>query len=150
MRTDPILTSDQQIINKFLEELVEKVTDRYSGDIDFIILFGSAARGEFRQGVSDIDLVIQLKNGQRQYEIEKFATEIFWDLNKKYQTKFEKVLSTTKSKNLVDNFFKGIEKEAHLYVPIFVFPSGWLDWEKGRITRLEVAIDIFYSSGVYF
>ena len=136
MRTDPILTSDQQIINKFLEELVEKVTDRYSGDIDFIILFGSAARGEFRQGVSDIDLVIQLKNGQRQYEIEKFATEIFWDLNKKYQTKFEKVLSTTKSKNLVDNFFKGIEKEEHLYVPILVFPSGWLDWEKGRITRL--------------
>ncbi|OGD84589.1 hypothetical protein A2165_02425 [Candidatus Curtissbacteria bacterium RBG_13_40_7] len=132
-----ILSSDQKIINKFLKELVEKITDKYSEDIDFIILFGSAARGEFKRGVSDIDLVIQLKNSQRQKEIEMYSTKIFWELNRKYQTKFERVLSTTKSPNIIDNFFKHIEKGAHLYVPIFVFPPGWLDWEKGRITRLR-------------
>jgi predicted nucleotidyltransferase len=80
MRTDPILTSDQKIINKFLKELVKKVTDRYSQDIDFIILFGSAARDEFKRGISDIDLVIQLKGDQKQREIEDLATRIFWEI----------------------------------------------------------------------
>jgi len=131
------ITKDQEIIEKFLRDLVKQVSQKYEDQLDFIILFGSAARGEFRIGVSDIDLVIQLKEGKKQEEIEKFATEIFWELNKEYKTRFEEVLATVKSHNLLDNFLKGVEKEAHLYVPIFVFPPGWLDWEKGRITRLR-------------
>jgi len=126
---------DQEIIEKFLQELVKEIVYRYPQDIDFIILYGSAARGEFRKGVSDIDLVVQLKNENNYKEIEEYATKVFWELNKKYQTEFEKVLSTTASKKILDNFLKKMEKGAQLYVPIFVFPPGWFDWEKGRITR---------------
>ena len=129
------MTEDQQIIDKFLVELVEEVVTTYGEHIDFIILFGSAARGEFKVGVSDIDLVIQLKDDKKLRQIEDFTTEVFWQLDKKYGTEFEKVLSTAKSKDIVDGLFKKVEETGHLYVPIFVFPPGWIDWEKGRFTR---------------
>lgn len=129
------MTDDQNLIEEFLRDLVSNIVEKYGNDIDFIILFGSAARGEFKKGVSDIDLVIQLKAAGRQKEIEEYATKVFWELNEKYKTEFEKVLATVKSKRILDNFLKGIEQEAHLYVPIFVFPPRWLDWEKARIIR---------------
>ena len=129
------MSKDQELIEKFLHQLVSEITVKYGKEIDFIILFGSAARGEFKKGISDIDLVIQLKNDNGQKEIEDFATNVFWELNEKYKTEFEKVLSTVKSKRILDNFLKSVEREAHLYVPIFVFPPGWLDWEEARITR---------------
>jgi predicted nucleotidyltransferase len=47
--------SDQQKAEAFLEE--------FADEIDFILLFGSAARGEFVLGKSDVDLVIQVKSG---------------------------------------------------------------------------------------
>src|SRR3990167_8177608 len=129
------MADDQKLIEKFLKKLVLKITEKYGKEIDFIILFGSAARGEFKKGVSDIDLVIQLNRDSKRKEIEDFATNVFWELNEKYKTEFEKVLSTVKSKRILDNFLKSVEREAHFYVPIFGFPPGWLDWEKARITR---------------
>ena len=129
------MTDDQKLIEQFLAELVSKISDKYGREIDFIILFGSSARGEFRKGVSDIDLVIQLIRASKRKEIEEFATNVFWELNEKYKTEFEKILSTVKSKRILDNFLKSVEREAHFYVPIFVFPPGWLDWEKARIIR---------------
>lgn len=129
------MENDQEIIENFLKELVDEVAARYGNHIDFVILFGSAARGEFKRGISDIDLVIQLKDDEKLGLIEGFASDVFWRLDKKYETKFEKVLSTVKSKDIIDGIFKKVEKTSHLYVPIFVFPPGWIDWEKGRFTR---------------
>ncbi len=139
------MSEDQQIIDKFLVELTEKVATTYGDHIDFIILFGSAARGEFKRGVSDIDLVIQLKDGEKLKQIEDFTTEVFWQLDKKYSTEFEKVLSTVKSKDIVDGWFKKVEETGHLYVPIFVFPPGWIDWERGRFTR-----PLWRSAAIFF
>jgi len=139
------MTEDQQIIDKFLTELTEEVATTYGDHIDFIILFGSAARGEFKIGVSDIDLVIQLKNDEKLKQIEDFATEVFWQLDKKYDTQFEKVLSTAKAKDIIDGWFKKVEDAGHLYVPIFVFPPGWIEWERGRTTKpiLRLAAILF-------
>ena len=53
------LTEDQKSVNNFLKDLVKEITKKYKKDIDFIIIYGSAARGEFIIGVSDVDLVIQ-------------------------------------------------------------------------------------------
>lgn len=127
--------TDQEIIEAFLLDLVADISKWYAKEIDFIILFGSAARGEFKKGISDIDLVIQLKTDTKQKEIEKYSTIIFWSLNEKYKTEFEKVLSTVKTEKLIDRLFKKVEESAHLYVPIFVFPPYYIDWEKGRLTR---------------
>jgi len=127
--------NDQELIDKFIYTLVSKVTAKYSKEIDFIILFGSAARGEFKKGVSDIDLVIQLKEKGKHKEIESYATKVFWELDKIYKTDFAKVLSTKKTSKKDENFLKNIEKTFNFYVPIFVFPPGWLDWTNGRISR---------------
>ena len=129
------MTEDQQIIDKFLTELTEEVATTYGDHIDFIILFGSAARGEFKIGVSDIDLVIQLKSGGNRKAIEDYSTDIFWDLDEKYQTQFKRVLSTAEPKNFGEKLLKKLEKSTHLYVPIFVIPPGWLDWQRGRIQK---------------
>ena len=137
--------TDQQLIDKFLVEFVEEVVTTYGEHIDFIILFGSAAREEFKVGVSDIDLVIQLKDDEKLKQIEDFVKEVFWQLDKKYGTEFEKVLSTVKSKNIVDGLFKKVEETGHLYVPIFVFPPGWIDWERGRFTR-----PLWRSAAIFF
>jgi len=139
------MTEDQQIIDKFLVELVEEVVTTYGEHIDFIILFGSAARREFIIGVSDIDLVIQLKDDEKLKQIEDFTTAVFWQLDKKYGTKFEKVLSTVKSKDIIDGLFKKVEEAGHLYVPIFVFPPGWIDWERGRFIR-----PLWRSAAIFF
>ena len=139
------MSEDQQIIDKFLIELTEEVATTYGDHIDFIILFGSTARGEFKRGISDIDLVIQLKDDAKLKQVEDFATEVFWQLDKKYDTQFEKVLSTVKSKDIVDGWFKKVEETGHLYVPIFVFPPGWIDWERGRFTR-----PLWRSAAIFF
>lgn len=139
------MSEDQQIIDKFLIELTEEIATTYGDHVDFIILFGSAARGEFKRGVSDIDLVIQLKDDEKLKQIEDFATEVFWQLDKKYNTEFEKVLSTVRSKDIIDGWFKKVEETGHLYVPIFVFPPGWVDWERGRFTR-----PLWRSAAIFF
>lgn len=53
--------NDSQKIQSFLFDLIETLKRKYQKDIDFILLFGSVVRGEFKVGISDIDLIIQLK-----------------------------------------------------------------------------------------
>jgi len=56
------LTVDQQKADAFLEEFVDELGKAYGSEIDIILLFGSAARGEFILGKSDVDLIIQVKS----------------------------------------------------------------------------------------
>ena len=128
--------TDQELIDFFLKELVSEITYKFEREIDFIILFGSASRGDFKKGVSDIDLVVQLKTTQKREEILNYSTNKFWDLNKKYNTEFEKVISTASSNTNIETLLKNIEKKTHLYVPIFVFPPGWINWQKGKINGI--------------
>ena len=127
------MASDQELIEKFLADFTSKIVAEFGDKIDFILLFGSAARGEFVKGASDIDLIIQTKSNEDMTAIEGEAEKIFWDLDKKYNLEFKKVLSIAKSKNLIEKFLHGIEAKAHLFKPIFVFGPDELDWQNGTI-----------------
>ncbi len=144
--------TDQELVDFFLKELVSKITNKFDSEIDFIILFGSAARGDFKKGISDIDLVIQLKYPQKREEILDYSTKIFWELNNKYNTEFEKVISTSDSNIKIEALLKNIEKKTHLYVPIFVFSPGWIDWAKGKINRpvWKIPAIFFISQSMIF
>lgn len=144
--------TDQELIDFFLKELVSEIAYKFRSEIEFIILFGSASRGDFKKGVSDIDLVIQLKTIQKREEILDYSTKKFWDLNKKYNTEFEKVISTTSANTNIEALLKNIEKKTHLYVPIFVFPPGWINWEKGKINRplWKIPAIFFISQSMIF
>ncbi|HID73114.1 TPA: nucleotidyltransferase domain-containing protein [Candidatus Micrarchaeota archaeon] len=65
------------------QSLSGELTSRFR-DIDFILLFGSAARGEFRAGVSDVDMIIQVKKASTVPKLEGYAERLFWELDRKH------------------------------------------------------------------
>jgi predicted nucleotidyltransferase len=126
---------DQALVDRFVRELVKDVVRRFPSAIDFVILFGSAARGEFMPGVSDIDLLIQTKQDKHVKIIERAATVTFWKLNKRLRTGFEKSCATKKPRTLAGRVFGTLERRANLYTPIFVFGPNDLDWSTGRVRK---------------
>lgn len=130
--------TDQKKADSFLKEFVQKLTRKYEQELDFILLFGSAARGQFVLGKSDVDLIIQVKDKSKVKEIEVFAEKLFWELDKKHGTMLEKVCSTGVGKNLLENGLKAIEKQTRLYKPFEVFGPKDIDWNKGMIKRLDL------------
>ncbi|MFH1181885.1 MAG: nucleotidyltransferase domain-containing protein [Candidatus Woesearchaeota archaeon] len=132
--------SDQRLVDRFVRELVKKVAARFPGRIDFAILYGSAARGEFVRGVSDIDLIFQAKDGKDVAAIKQYAAKVFWQLNRKLKTGFEKSCAIRKPKTLAGSIFNKLESQASLYTPLFVFGPGDLDWENGKVTNAALSI----------
>jgi len=100
--TNNLKTTDQQRAELFLEEFVSGLVGSMGDDIDFILLFGSVARGEFILGKSDVDLIIQTKNDAAVRRVERFAESLFWRLDEKHGMQFEKVLSTGVSESYND------------------------------------------------
>ncbi len=126
----------QKLVWKFIYEFRDEVIKKCAEGIDFIIIYGSAVRNEFVPGKSDVDIVFQIFNEKNKKSIEKTATNIFWNLAKKYPSLgFEKALSVSKSKkrNVLTKILEKVEKSTFLYVPIFIFVKGEIDWKKGKL-----------------
>ncbi len=124
----------QERVWQFIREFRDKLVVKKGAKIDFIIIYGSAVRREFVPGKSDVDIVIQTYNNKDKNEVEKEATTIFWEVVKKYpELQFEKSLSVSKKKkgDVITKILQKIEKSSFLYVPVFVFVKGEIDWKKG-------------------
>jgi predicted nucleotidyltransferase len=130
--------TDQRKAEAFLREFVERLAEKHGRDLDFVLLFGSTARGEFVLGRSDVDLAIQVKSNEKVKPVESFAEKLFWELDKKHGLKQKEVCSTGKSKSLAENFVKGLEKQTRLYKPFEVFGPKDIDWEKGMVKRIDL------------
>ncbi|MBU0527327.1 nucleotidyltransferase domain-containing protein [Candidatus Micrarchaeota archaeon] len=124
---------DNEIINKFLFDFAKEL--KTEKQIDFVLLFGSAARGEFQIGISDIDLIIQVKNKRDIKRIEKNAEEIFWRLDKKYKTGLRDVCSTGRS-----DIFSIFEKQVKLYKPFEVIGPKDILWKQGKIDSSALGV----------
>ena len=131
-------TADQEKAELFLEEFVSGLVNSIGEDIDFILLFGSAARGEFILGKSDVDLIIQTKSDEAIRRVERFAESLFWRLDEKHGMQFKKVLSTGASEGILEESIKFLEKQARLYKPFEVFGPNDIDWSRGEIKRLDL------------
>ncbi len=127
------MANDQELVDKFLTDFISEIVTKFGDKIDFILLFGSAARGEFVKGASDIDLIIQTKKEEDVKVIEDEAEKIFWALDKKYNLEFKKSLSIAQTRNPIESFLHGVEAKAHLFKPIFVFGPEELDWQNAAI-----------------
>ncbi|MFB6143809.1 MAG: nucleotidyltransferase domain-containing protein [Candidatus Nanohaloarchaea archaeon] len=73
---------DSQPFIETAEEFTEEITERYSEEIESVILFGSVARGLPVSG-SDIDILILVKDKEMEEEINDEA----WSLRDKYSDK---------------------------------------------------------------
>ncbi len=131
-------TADQLKVDAFLQEFVDELTNAYGSEIDFILLFGSAARGEFVLGKSDVDLIIQVKNDLAVKTVEAFAEQLFWRLDEKHGMQFRQVVSTGAGQGLMEDALKFLEKQARLYKPFEVFGPNDIDWSRGKIKRLDL------------
>ena len=133
------LEEHQKKVSLFVKELAKNLVEEFPKEIDFIILYGSAARKEFIPGVSDIDLIIQTKHQESVPIVERRALEIFWQVNKKYRLGFEKVCQQQSSKEgFTLNLLKAIERQTPLFKPIFVFGPEDLDWRNGEIKHKKL------------
>jgi len=130
--------ADQRKADAFLEDFVRELGGACGSDIDFIHLFGSAARGEFILGKSDVDLVISVKSNEAVSVVEQFADPLFWKLDEKHGMMFKRVVSTGKSGSLLEDAIKKLEKQARLYKPFEVFGPDDIDWRAGRVKRLDL------------
>lgn len=135
-------SSDQALVDKFIKELVKEVVKKFGKEVDFVILYGSAARGEFVKGVSDIDLLIQTKDQIFVERIKEYSTRMFWKLNKKYELGFEKACSIRKSENLLARILDELESKAQLYTPLFVFGPEDIDWKQGKVLKKDLVLGV--------
>ncbi len=132
---------DQDIVERFIKDLVGRLVKKFKKDIDFIILYGSAARGEFIIGVSDIDLLIQTTDEDAVQPIKDYSAKIFWELDKKHKTGFHNSCSIAgKNQNLLGRILDKLENECQLYTPLFVFGPEDLDWEKAQIVKKDLLL----------
>jgi predicted nucleotidyltransferase len=129
---------DQQKVEAFLREFVSTLTEQHAKEIDFILLFGSAARGEFVLGKSDVDLIIQVKSDEKRKEVEGFAEKVFWQLDRKHGMQLKRVCSTGIGASVLENAVKALEAQARLYKPFEVFGPKDIDWRRGMIKRLDL------------
>jgi predicted nucleotidyltransferase len=102
---------------------------QFPKEIDFILVFGSAARSEFKAGISDVDLIIQVKQDSSVSKVEKYAEKIFWILDTKHKTQLAKVCSTKR-----EGLFSFLEKEVKLYKPFEILGPNDIKWQEGKIS----------------
>jgi len=84
--------TDGKAITAFLNDFVSQLTAIYPSEIHYIILAGSASRGDFVIGKSDLDMGIILKETKDIARVKKTALEIFWKLDSKQNMKFRQSL----------------------------------------------------------
>jgi predicted nucleotidyltransferase len=70
--------------NAFLSDFVSQLNSRAPFLVDYILLGGSAARGDFRIGRSDMDLIVVVKKDGDAKAVKDAAFPLFWELDKKH------------------------------------------------------------------
>ncbi len=124
-------------IDLLLEELTDLLVKKFGNSINFILLLGSAARGEFKEGISDIDLIIEVKDEKTKEELNQFLSKILWKLDSKYKTKIKKAIE--------NDVFKLLSSNVKLYTPYEIFVEGEVDWKNGKINKSFGLADPFIS-----
>jgi len=84
--------TDGKAITLFLKDFVDQLTSKHPSEIRYIIVAGSASRGDFVIGKSDLDMGIVIKETKDVALVEKSAYEIFWKLDSKQNMQFKKSL----------------------------------------------------------
>jgi predicted nucleotidyltransferase len=134
----------QQKVWEFIHAFKDEVARQAGDKIDFMILYGSAARGEFAPGKSDVDIVIQVFEKSDKLLIQNLATEIFWKMARQFpELLFPESLSIADNKpSFIDKLLAKAEQKSFLYVPVFVFAKNDIDWKHGCLHTDNALVNI--------
>jgi predicted nucleotidyltransferase len=119
------------------EKLLEQLTELPNKiqTIQAIILFGSVARGQAREG-SDVDICIVLKNESKKVTIE----DQLLSLEKKYDTNINTILTTPQFKGLDRQFIETILREGKVLSGTFPeVPIQRLELEPYEIIKYDLS-----------
>lgn len=126
----------QDYVWEFIYEFRDAVVKEMGEKIDFIIIYGSSVRREFVPGKSDVDIIFQIFNKSDKAFVEKRSAELFWMIASRFpELGFEKSLSVSKTKKRdgLTRVLEKLEQSSFLYVPVFVFVKGEIDWVNGEL-----------------
>lgn len=125
----------QKFMRSFVADFRKAVENsNYKDDIVSVVLFGSAARGSFVKGHSDVDIIVITKDGRSKEEIQDYMRSLVSRLNKKHNLFLEKTCSDEKKfNNAVLNTVLRMESFFLWGVPIYVLPQTEFDLVKKRV-----------------
>jgi predicted nucleotidyltransferase len=78
-------------IRKLMKELKEGLTGIYGDQLQAVYLYGSYARGDYRQG-SDVDVMILLKDYKNYWQELRRSTTLASDLSLKYDVTVSRLI----------------------------------------------------------
>jgi predicted nucleotidyltransferase len=142
-------------LSLFIAEFVQVITAKFPGKIRHILLAGSAVRGDFILGKSDIDLIISVNDPTLVKGAQDFAAETFWSLDKKYSMAQKSVFSRKSAERLVPShdkfpvtvFFPRKQRFWHyfdLFYKTLIRPgraNGLIVFQTGEYTRSKIYDD---------
>ena len=125
----------QKEIRRFVEDIKTNVKKSpHKSKIISIVLLGSAARGEWIKGESDVDIIIVVKQNKYKDEVTGFFGNLLNRLNKKHKLDLEETTTVGKKHN--NALINGIMKaEAFVFfgVPFYVVSLDDYDFFRNKI-----------------
>ncbi len=127
-------------INRFVRDFRSAVgRSRYRKNIVSAVLLGSAARGEFIKGESDVDIIIVVRRKDDKKPVTDFMGKLIYRLNKKHQLMLEETCTDRKKySNEILNIILKIEASAFFGVPFYVISYDEYDFLKNRINSPRI------------
>ena len=125
----------QPIINKFASDLRREIKkSRFRNQVVSIVLLGSAARGEFIKGESDIDFIVIVKKNSQKKEVTKFVSGVLNKLDKRLDTHLKETCSDRNDyHNDILNMIMRIESSVFFGVPFYTISLEDYDFFRNRI-----------------
>lgn len=125
-------------LNTFLSDLKQALRkSAVKNKIISVILYGSAARGEFVRGASDIDLIVITKSKNNKEKIGKFIDNTIKRLNKKHDMKLKQSLARADTKNPISKLV------AYFAYSITILSKDEIDLENKRVTEPRIWLITF-------
>lgn len=132
----------QRRIANFLSDLRKGIgQSKLSKHIESVILIGSASRGEWIAGESDIDLLVVTKDDRRRHEVELFFGRLIGRLGKKHRLMLEKTTTIERrhEKRIVGTIMK-LETLFNFGVPYTVVSYKDYNFLKNRIESPKIQL----------
>lgn len=139
-------------LREAFEEFTLLLLNKFGKKIESIVVFGSAATGEWIRGKSDIDFIIVTESNADNKEVENFANQALLIVDAKYNLKLRQTCSSFKREhNIARDAVHTIESFMTFGKPFFVLSRDQIDLEKGiiRNARIRFVTSIFDSIAIF-
>jgi predicted nucleotidyltransferase len=148
-----VSTEKQDLLDRFLIEMVSKIGQRHGNEIMSITLFGSAATREWIKGKSDIDFAVIIKNSKLSKSIDDSINSILLKLDKEHNLGLSRTCSTYEEhKNPIISLFLKIESLLTFGRPFLVFSMDQINFKTGKIknSRMRILSIVFDPIKIFF